>query len=291
MRRLVLGTILALGACSKPSTVDPRPSPVTAAAVPPPVDADAATAAASEDARRLPSLPPLDAPAIDTWMLEERTEIRVAVPRGIREKRPVVLGVHGASARAEWACDKWNATLAGFAFVVCPKGLPWWPHQAWGTPDLLAERADRATAALRERYGAYVAEGPVLYGGFSQGGTLASQVVALRPGVYDPIVMVEIGHTPLNAIWAVANFKKGNATRAVVSCATFPCLGFAKNLAWAAKQKDFAFSISEAGVGRGHFFDELTAKTLGPAIAEVTAEDPRWAGLREAVAAKWPDGG
>lgn len=271
--------MIFLVGCSKPSTLDPHPSPVTAAAVPP-----AADSAPPPETRP----PPLDAPAKDKWKLEEDTEVFVAIPTGIREKRPLVVGVHGASDRAEWACEKWQATLAGYAFVVCPKGLPWWPHQAWGAPDLLAERADRAIAAARERYAAYVAGGPVLYAGFSQGGTLASQVIALRPGVYDNVVLIEVGHTPLNAIWAISNLRKGGATRAILSCSTYPCMDFGKNMAWAAKQKSFPFSVSEAGVGRGHFFDELTFKTLGPALADALHDDPRWSGLRDAVAAKYP---
>lgn len=263
--------------------VDRHPAPVTA-----PVPSTPLTRPAEPPPD--PGPPALDAPAAETWKLDEDTEVRVLVPSGIREKRPIVVGVHGAHDRADWACDKWNATFAGFAFVVCPQGVPWWPHRAWGAPSLLAERADRGIAAVRERYAAHVADGPVVYGGFSQGGTLASQVLAIRPGVYDTVVLVEVGHTRLNAIWATANLRKGLARRVIVACSTFPCMGFAKNMRAAARQKDLPFFVSEAGVGRGHFFDEITFRALGATMAEALSDDPRWSGLREAVASKWSDG-
>src|SRR2546430_1963699 len=154
MRRIALATLLALSCSTKPKAADPQSAPITAATVGPIVPA-----APPPD----PGLPPLESPEKDKWTLEDGTEIFAAIPGEIREKRPVIVGIHGASDRPEWACAKWSATVAGYAFVVCPKGLPWWPHQAWGAPSLVAERADLAIAELRARHGAYVADGPVVY--------------------------------------------------------------------------------------------------------------------------------
>ncbi len=226
------------------------------------------------------SLAPLEGPALQTWTLGD-TEASVVIPVGAREKRPVLVGVHGARDRPEWACEKWRATTAGAAFVVCPKGVAWKRNRnlTWGPPAVLAERAERALTALRERYPTYVAEGPVVYAGFSLGGTLAPAVVAERPQVYDTAILVEAGHTRLDAKIAVGRLKRAGVSRVIVSCATRRCLALAKRMK-AAWGDEPGFSFGDGGIGRGHLFDDRMTKTLARALGDAVATDPRWTGIR-----------
>src|SRR5262249_47495184 len=150
-------------------------------------------------------------------------------------------------------------------------------------PSILAERAERAIRALRERYSDYVSDGPVMYGGFSQGGTLAPTVIASRPGVYDTAILVEVGHTWLDAQKAVTRLKKGGVSHLIVSCSTQKCLRLAKRMDHAARESGLPFTINEAGIGRGHLFDELVFRTLGCTITRTVEGDSRWSGLAAAM--------
>jgi hypothetical protein len=274
--------LLVVVACSKP----PSPHAVRGEESP---DAGREEQHAPEDDAAAPAsvtnaegLAALEGESIQTWQLGD-IETSVAIPVGAREKRPVVLGVHGSADHPERVCERWQATLANFAFVVCPRGVPYGRGLAWGAPSVLAERADRAMAALRERYGPYIADGPVTYGGWSLGATLASSVVALRPGTYDRAILVEVGHTRIDAKKTAAGLKVGRTARVIVSCATRRCIGFAKRLEreWAGP----GFAINDGGIGRGHLFDPQMFRTLGQTIAKDVEGDPRWTGFAARIAA------
>src|SRR6185369_13260365 len=50
-------------------------------------------------------------------------EAFVTPPIGAREPRPLIVAVHGAGDRAEWACGGWRVVASEYAFVVCPQGM------------------------------------------------------------------------------------------------------------------------------------------------------------------------
>ena len=202
---------------------------------------------------------------------------------GARSRRPIVLGVHGASDTPEAACAAWSDAVAAWAFVVCPRGVIWHGHLVWGAPSMLAERADRALAAVRARYGQHVDDGPVVYGGFSQGATLAPRVVALRPGLYTTAILVEAGHTEFDAGAAVDHLRAGGVARVVVSCSSRPCVALAERIQRRAAGSAIAITLNDGGIGRGHYFDALMSRTLGRTMARVLEDDPRWSGLSAAL--------
>lgn len=236
-----------------------------------------------------PALAPLPGPWLSPLVVDEG-EAFVAVPVGAREPRPVIVGVHGAGDRADWACSEWWATTAGYAFVVCPKGVPspWKGFSSWGSAEQIARRADGAVRALRARYGAHVASGPLVYGGWSQGGTLAAQVIASHPGVYTRALLLEVGHTPLDPRATVASLQRGGVERAILECTSMPCRAFGRDLDRAAKRAALPLQIVDVGL-RGHVFDEPVFRALGPAFVALVEDDPRWAGLEAQVRAKWPE--
>jgi len=230
-------------------------------------------------------LPPLGGEWIQRWTMPSGAMVFVAPPLGATGPRPIVVAVHGAEDRADWACSEWRATVAAFAWTLCPQGVPLRSAFAWPSPEAIATQAFEARDALLARHGAYVAPGPFLYGGFSQGASLASSVVAAHPGDFGPVVMVEAGHTPLSAAGVIFGLQKGKVGRAVISCSTGGCATFSSELVMAAKRSSFDLLTNDAG-RRGHVFDGVVMKSLGDTMVKLVAGDPRYDGFAEAVAAR-----
>lgn len=258
-------------------------------------DRDATGSAAGSAAA---AAPPAEAPALAGAPLE-RLELGggevawLALPVGARDRRAIVVGVHGAGDRADWSCSAWREVTAGWAFVVCPEAKNVHPDSTatsrtfvWGSSAAIASQADRAVAALRSRYAAWVADGPLIYGGWSQGATLAAQVVAARPGVYDRVALVEIGHTPLDAAAVAASLAGAGVRRAVVSCSSYACRSFAEGFGRAARRRGLPTQTNDVGIRR-HWFDEPVFRTLGPKVVWMVEDERRFAGLGAAVDARW----
>lgn len=235
-----------------------------------------------------PSLAPLGGPWITEIQIPKASAFVVA-PLGAREPRPVFVGVHGAGDRADWACSEWFSTLGAYAWIVCPKGSPAKEAgtSSWSSAEQIAGRADAAVAAIRERFGPYVDDGPRAYGGWSQGGTLAASVARANPGVYGAVVLVEVGHTSLDAAAVASGIVAGGAKRAVVCCASGPCRTFAARLTAAARSRDLEVRVADVGL-RGHRFDGPVFRALGPLVAWSLEGDARWDGLGASVRARWP---
>ena len=76
--------------------------------------------------------------------------------------------------------------------------------------------------ALRTRFGRYVAEGPMIYAGFSQGAFLGRTIVADDPARFPVVVLAEGGQTRWTAELA-ARFSRGGGRRALFVCSTAAC--------------------------------------------------------------------
>jgi hypothetical protein len=278
---LLLGCALgcARAAPQPPVARNAAPDAATDVSVKAAADAEKSTADAASD------LPPLAGEWIERWTMASGATVFVTRPQGATGPRPIVLAVHGAEDRADWACSEWRATTGGFPWVVCPQGVPLRSGYAWSSAKAIATQGFEARDAVRARFAAYVASGPLLYGGFSQGASLASLVVAAHPGEFDRVVMVEAGHTPLSAPGVIYGLKKGGIARAVLSCSTRGCAAFSTELVGAAKQSSFDLLTNDAGL-RGHVFDGVVIKSLGETMLRLVAGDARYAGLAEAVGAR-----
>jgi hypothetical protein len=268
MRAKVLGTALAaLVACRSRSDVVPAHA-VEAAAPPAP----------PPPAPRAEGLAPLAPPG--GWFQKITDDAGVptyvGVPTGATSKRPVVVGLHGAQDRPDWACAEWFGALGGRAFVVCPQGSPLAGAFAWSSVDQIAKKSEEALALVRDRWAPWVADGAALYGGWSQAATLGAAVLAKRPDLFDAAVLVELGHTPLDARAVAYQLRAARVRAVAVVCATGSCE------AWCAKAKPvmtgFPFACSTAG-HRGHVFDGEVAKRVYDAVAFVERGDPRWSPL------------
>jgi hypothetical protein len=237
----------------------------------------------------VPLLPALEGAPIERLDLGGGEHAFVALPVGARDKRSIVVGVHGAGDRPDWSCSEWQAVTANWAFVVCPVGVkhPSDPSAfVWGSAASIAANADKAVRALRARYGTWMDDGPLVYGGWSQGGSLAAQVIASRPGVYDRAVLVEVGHTPLDASQVASSLVAGGVRRAVVSCSSWNCRTFARGFEGAARRRGLPVRVADVGL-RGHWFDGPVVRTLGPTFVWMVEDERRYAGLGAAVDARY----
>jgi hypothetical protein len=215
------------------------------------------------------TLAPLGGEPLEHVVLEGRIEAWIGRPVGATTPRPIVVGVHGAGDKAEWSCAEWRATTRGEAWVVCPVGVPSkWPGvEAWGSAEQIASRADAGVTFVREQFGPYVANGPMIYGGFSQGATLASSAIASRPGQYGTAILVEAGYTPLDENAVMRDLVAGRVTRLVVSCSSMQCRGLSARLE-RVRTKAVTMWTNDVGL-RGHYFDQPVSDSLGKVMREV----------------------
>jgi hypothetical protein len=112
------------------------------------------------------------------------------------------------------------------AFVLCPHGVP--ANAPPGSGLAFAGAAetrreiDAGLAALRARFGRYVADGPLIYAGFSLGAILGVAIVAADPARFPIVVLGEGGQeqwTPER----VQRFATGGGRRVLFVCSTAAC--------------------------------------------------------------------
>jgi hypothetical protein len=205
----------------------------------------------------------------------------VSVPTGATEPRPVVLALHGNFDRPEWQCEVWRGITRAHAFVVCPRGIPrpdapksldrWTYGQG---ADVRAE-IEATLAALRTRFSGYVAEGPILYTGFSLGAIHGVGIVASDGHRYPRAVLVEGGHDG----WTTArakSFAAAGGKRVLFACGQRACKADAaparKNLEREGIDTQLVF-----GGQVGHTYDGPVAAEIARAFSWLVADDPRFA--------------
>lgn len=264
--RLVSSLLVAFAlACSTP------PSPSSSSA-PSPIPSPSPTPVPP------PSPARLEGDAFVHLTDRDNIDFHASIPIGTTTPRPVVLGVHGAGDRPDWSCTEWRASLRAHAFVICPHGFAQSKDAyAWGSAEAIWQRAERALETMRAQYGAYMSDGPMIYGGWSQGATLASNVVAKHPRAFDAAILVEIGYTPLNAEAVAAELVRGGVGRAMVACSSVACRKFAAALEGAAPRAKLQLHVHDVGL-RGHWFDGPMFRELEKGLPWLVEGDPRWSG-------------
>jgi hypothetical protein len=204
-----------------------------------------------------------------------------SVPTGATAPRPVVLALHGNFDRPEWQCEVWRGITKARAFVVCPRGIPRpdapksldrWTYGK-GT-DVRAE-IDAALAALQTRFPGYVAEGPILYAGFSLGAIHGVGIVASDAKRFPRAVLVEGGHDGWNPARA-KSFAAAGGKRVLFACGQRACKMEAATARKNLERAGVATELVDGGEV-GHTYDGPVAAEITRVFAWLVAGDPRFA--------------
>jgi predicted esterase len=263
----------------------PSESAVSARTTPPGEDPNpplAAPSSAAAPSLSPPRLAPLSAETdLAPLAVTGFRDAIVSVPNGATEPRPVVLALHGNFDRPEWQCEVWRGITRARAFVVCPRGVPRpdapksldrWTYGK-GT-DVRAE-IEAALAALRTRFSGYVAEGPILYAGFSLGAIHGVGIVASDGQRYPRAVLVEGGHdgwTPARA----KSFAAAGGKRVLFACGQRACKTEAASARKNLEREGITTQLVFGGEV-GHTYDGPVAAEIARVFSWLVADDPRFA--------------
>lgn len=212
---LALGALLACQSPARKQTPKARDTLPPASATPSP----ALSAAVSGE------LPPLSGVAwIEHLDLGSGHEAYVTPPLGAREPRPLMIAVHGAGDRPEWACGGWRMAASEFAFVACPQGLKMDAQRfAWDSADTIRKRVASTVLAARARFGRYIADGPPLYVGFSQGATLASRTLLDPAQTFEVLALAEGGYSLVESSSFLRQLQARGVRRVLLVCGNPGC--------------------------------------------------------------------
>ena len=121
----------------------------------------------------------------------------LAVPLGANAPRPIVIALHGSSDRPEWACAALRSIAGPAPFVLCPRGVARTDFSAsdarytFGSVDDTARELRAALAALKQRFGVYVAAGPVVLAGFELGADQVAWIAVQEPAFFARLLLIE----------------------------------------------------------------------------------------------------
>jgi hypothetical protein len=266
---IVLALALGVGGCRDEAGSPVQPS-ARQSAMPAP---SSATAPA-------PGLSPLGgAEWLERLPVAGFADARVSVPLGATEARPVMIGAHGKGDRPEWACGEWRGVTHAHPFIVCPHGSPRDAGPGAGLSFADAETTLReirgGIAAVRARFGVHVADGPVVYAGFSLGAIVGARMALAEPALFPFLVLAEGGH----AVWtaeSVARFAAGGGRGVLFVCSTAACEVAATPLL--ARFRSAGVEAQLVSAGRiGHVVDDRVVEAIRPGFRWLVRDVPEYA--------------
>jgi len=215
VRTLTLAVVLALGVgCRKAPAPTSETTTDAAVSEASPVDSDPPPE----------KLEPLRAAWLETLDLGNGDQAVVSVPMGATEPRPLIVAMHGAGDRHDWACGGWRLGNDAYPFIVCPHGTPMGSGvYAWSSSAQLERLALRAIDEVRRRYGPYVAPDPVTYAGFSQGATAAAPFLVLHAAKFHTVLLAEGAYASTASPPFARDLARGGVHRVVLVCGTPHC--------------------------------------------------------------------
>lgn len=144
-----------------------------------------------------------------------------------------------------------------------------------GNGTALGHEVDAAVRALRERAGLRVAEGTVLYAGFSQGAILGAPLLISEPARYPRALLVEGGHGAWNPSTA-RSYARGGGQRILFACGRASCTQSARSAAAHLERAGVKVKIV-AAEGEGHTYDGRVASEIATALPWLLEGDERFA--------------
>jgi hypothetical protein len=193
----------------------------------------------------------------------------------------VVIALHGAADRPEWACGTWTGITRARAFVLCPRGTV---HEhdtsrfGWSSPEQVARELRAALQALKARFGRHVASGPVVLAAFEAGVPPALEIAMQEPSFFSRLVLVAPGPDLVSAGTAGV-LAKGGARRILLVCSDAACRADAER---------YDLFIHSAGIENklldlgdlGRCLDDRVAKALAAALPWLVEGDPLYADVK-----------
>jgi pimeloyl-ACP methyl ester carboxylesterase len=286
--RLAALALLLAGGCRTPADAERVAAPATAQPVAtsePAIVTSAAPIASAQPEPQPAGLAALEAPSeyVSLDVSGFRPAV-VSVPLGAREPRPLVVALHGNFDRPEWQCEVWRAATAGYPFILCPRGIPRRdvPKSAdrweYGSALQTERELDAGVAALRERYATHLADGPIVYVGFSLGAILGTTIVRKAPERYPRVVLIEGGLGGMEAGLARQYEEKGGE-RVLLACGQADCLQ--KSRALAKRLEKLGLSARVVDGGRiGHTYDGAIAEGIAREWPWLVEGLPAWSGVQ-----------
>lgn len=198
---------------------------------------------------------------------------------------PILVATHGSYDQPEWNCETYHRVVAGRAVVLCPRGRLRWdtPQEpsmrryffpSTGNGAALGREVDAAVRALREQAGNRVAEGTVLYAGFSQGAILGAPLLISEPARYPRALLVEGGHGAWNQNSA-RSYARGGGQRILFACGRESCTKSARAAAAHLERAGVKVKIV-AAEGEGHTYDGRVANEIATALPWLLEGDARF---------------
>jgi predicted esterase len=194
---------------------------------------------------------------------------------------PFILALHGNYDRPEWQCGVWNEVVRQRAFVLCPRGIPRRGAPAaadrweYASARAMKSEIEAAVAALRTRFAEFVAEGPLVFIGFSLGAGYGAPLVQAEPELYPRAVFIEGGVSA----WSVAagkRFAKAGGKKLILACGQMSCLTQVKQSGPALTLAGLDTRVG-GSANAGHTYDGSVAQVVSDNWDWLTADDRRFA--------------
>ena len=203
----------------------------------------------------------------------------LSLPPRARGPRPVLMVAHGAGDRPEWQCEWWASGLGERAVILCLRGKAMYPRRSdtgyyYPTHHALEREALAALSALRAAHGERVAEGSVVYAGFSQGAIMGALVTAQHPELFENLILIEGGYDE----WDVPSSRKLAASgkaRVLFACGQSYCASHARrSMQWL--RSGGVEARLELAPGAGHTYAGAVGERVIAAFDWVVEGDERW---------------
>jgi pimeloyl-ACP methyl ester carboxylesterase len=227
-----------------------------------------------------PGLPPLSAEAglIHLPLRGHYGPTTIAVPLGATQKRPVVVALHAHAIHAEHACTRWQRATHGWPFVLCPWGLPAGAKATQpvtlGSVDYTEQEVGAGLSALRDRFGAYLSDGPALIVGWSLGADVAVGLVGRQGRRYERVALGEGAYAEIDDLTA-RRLRAAGVRRVLLLCSTLPCETSYSRTSARLGRAGIESHVSGAGNGE-HPFDGPAVGAAARAWPWLVAGDPRF---------------
>ena len=224
------------------------------------------------------ALPPLSAKWLEPLDLGDGASAVVSVPIGATGPRPLVVAVHGAHDRPEWACGGWRLGFRVYPFVVCPRGSAVTVDKyAWANSAAIERAVMKSIDQVRERFGPYVAPAPYVYAGFSQGAMFSEPILVEHAALFDTVILAEGGYPILGSAEFARKFKTGGGQTVVIVCGSEACRRATRPSV--PRLQAAGLRVFESGdVRSGHNLNQLMQRALERDFPSWFAGVPAWAG-------------